>query len=97
MFKKQAKVFRAGTTVNVSIVSTNGLPISHTSNLTTPAGSVTADYSNRVNVTLDAYSDWGVIRIFPTGSVLIEHQREDAEQQDERPVGDPQKHGGIEL
>lgn len=90
MFKKQAKVFRAGTTVNVSIVSTNGLPISHTSNLTTPAGSVTADYGNTVNVTLDAYSDWGVIRVFPTGSVVVERWR-DAEQQDERPDGERQE------
>lgn len=74
MFKKQAKVFRAGTTVNVSIVSTNGLPINHTSNLTTPAGAVTADYGNTVNVTIEAYSDWGVIRIFPTGSVVVERR-----------------------
>lgn len=89
MFKKQAKVFWAGTTVNVSIVSTNGLPINHTSNLTTPAGSV-ADYGNTVNVTLDAYSDWGVIRVFPTGSVVVEHRR-DAEQQDKRPDGERQE------
>ena len=72
MFKKQAKVFRAGTVVNVGIVATSGRPVSHTSNLTTPAGSVTADYGNTVNVTLDAYSDWGVIRVFPTGSVVVE-------------------------
>lgn len=83
MFKKQAKVFRAGTTVNVSIVSTNGRPVSHTSNLTTPAGAVTADYGNTVNVTLDAYSDWGVIRIFPTGSVVVE-RRVDGEHPDEK-------------
>lgn len=83
MFKKQAKVFRAGTTVNVSIVSTNGLPINHTSNLTTPAGAVTADYGNTVNVTLDAYSDWGVIRFFPTGSVVVE-RRADGEHPGEK-------------
>lgn len=74
MFKKQAKVFRAGTVVNVSIISTNGLPINHTSNLTTPAGAVTADYGNTVNVTIEAYSDWGVIRIFPSGSVVVERR-----------------------
>lgn len=74
MFKKQAKVFRAGTVVNVGIVATSGRPVSHTSNLTTPAGAVTADYGNTVNVTLDAYSDWGVIRIFPTGSVVVERR-----------------------
>lgn len=76
MFKKQTKVYRAGTTVNVSIVATSGLPISHTSNLATPAGSVTADYGNTVNVTIDAYSDWKVIRIFPTGSVVVERRAE---------------------
>ena len=65
MFKKQAKVFRAGTVVNVGIVATSGRPVSHTSNLTTPAGAVTADYGNTVNVTLDAYSDWGGDPDFP--------------------------------
>lgn len=74
MFKKQAKIFRAGTVVNVSIVSTSGQPVSHTSNLTTPAGSVTDDYGNTVNVTIDAYSDWGLIRIFPAGSVVVERR-----------------------
>lgn len=74
MFKKQTKVYRAGTVVNVSIISTSGQPVSHTSNLTTPAGSSTTDYGNTVNVTIDAYSDWGMIRIFPTGSVVVERR-----------------------
>lgn len=74
MFKKQTKVYRAGTVVNVGIISNSGRPVNHTSNLTTPAGSVIADYGNTVNVTLDAYSDWGVIRIFPTGSVVVERR-----------------------
>lgn len=74
MFKKQTKVYRAGTVVNVSIISTSGRPVNHTSNLTTPAGSVIADYENTVNVIIDAYSDWRVIRIFPTGSVVVERR-----------------------
>lgn len=76
MFKKQTKVYRAGTVVNVSIISTSGRPVNHTSNLTAPAGSVTADYNNTVNVIIDAYSDWRVIRIFPTGSVVVERRAE---------------------
>lgn len=76
MFKKQTKVFRAGTVVNVSIISTSGRPVNYTSNMTAPAGSVTADYENRVNVIIDAYSDWKVIRIFPTGSVVVERRVE---------------------
>ena len=65
MFKKQTKVFRAGTVVNVSIVAPGNRTINNINNLTAPAGSVTADY---------AYSDWGVIRIFPTGSVVVERR-----------------------
>lgn len=76
MFKKQTKVYRAGTVVNVSVISTSGWPVNHTSNLTAPAGSVTADYENTVNVIIDAYSDWRVIRIFPTGSVVVERRAE---------------------
>lgn len=76
MFKKQTKVYRAGTVVNVSIISTGGRPVNHTSNLTAPAGSVTADYENTVNVIIDAYSDWRVIRIFPTGSVVVDRRAE---------------------
>lgn len=76
MFKKQTKVYRAGTVVNVSVISTSGRPVNHTSNLTAPAGSVTADYENTVNVIIDAYSDWRVIRIFPTGSVVVERRAE---------------------
>lgn len=90
MFKKQTKVFRSGTVVNVSIVAPGNRTINNINNLTTPAGSVTADYGNTVNVTLDAYSDWGVIRVFPTGSVVVERWR-DAEQQDERPDGERQE------
>lgn len=74
MFKKQTKVYRAGTVVNVSIISTSGRPVNHTSNLTAPSGSVTADYENTVNVIIDAYSDWEMIRIFPTGSVVVERR-----------------------
>ena len=76
MFKKQTKVYRAGTVVNVSIISTSGRPVNHISNLTAPAGSVTADYENTVNVIIDAYSDWRVIRIFPTGSVVVDRRAE---------------------
>lgn len=76
MFKKQTKVYRAGAVVNVSIISTSGRPVNHTSNLTAPAGSVTADYENTVNVIIDAYSDWRVIRIFPTGSVVVDRRAE---------------------
>lgn len=76
MFKKQTKIYRAGTVVNVSIISTSGRPVNHTSNLTAPSGSVTADYENTVNVIIDAYSDWRVIRIFPTGSVVVERRAE---------------------
>lgn len=76
MFKKQTKVYRAGTVVNVSIISTSGRPVNHTSNLTAPDGSVTADYENTVNVIIDAYSDWRVIRVFPTGSVVVERRAE---------------------
>lgn len=90
MFKKQTKVFRSGTVVNVSIVAPGNRTINNINNLTTPAGSVTADYGNTVNVTLDAYSDWGVIRVFPTGSVVVERWR-DAEQQDKRPDGEHQE------
>lgn len=82
MFKKQTKVYRAGTVVNVSIISTSGRPVNHTSNLTTPVGSV-IDYGNTVNVTVDAYSDWEMIRIFPTGSVVVE-RRVDSELLDEK-------------
>ena len=74
MFKKQAKVFRAGTTVNVALAPSSGQATSINNNFTAPAGSVTADYGNTVNVTIDAYSDWGVIRIFPTGSVVVERR-----------------------
>lgn len=74
MFKKQTKIYRAGTVVNVSIISTSGRPVNHTSNLTAPSGSVTADYENTVNVIIDAYSDWKMIRIFPTGSVVVERR-----------------------
>lgn len=74
MFKKQAKVFRAGTTVNVALAPSSGQATSINNNLTAPAGAVTADYRNTVNVTIDAYSDWGVIRIFPTGSVVVERR-----------------------
>lgn len=76
MFKKQTKIYRAGTVVNVSIISSSGRPVNHTSNLTAPSGSVTADYENTVNVIIDAYSDWRVIRIFPTGSVVVERRAE---------------------
>lgn len=74
MFKKQAKVFRAGTTVNVALAPSSGQATSINNNFTAPAGSVTADYGNTVNVTIEAYSDWGVIRIFPTGSVVVERR-----------------------
>lgn len=74
MFKKQAKVFWAGTTVNVALAPSSGQATSINNNFTAPAGSVTADYGNTVNVTIDAYSDWGVIRIFPTGSVVVERR-----------------------
>lgn len=74
MFKKQTKVYRAGTVVNVSIISPSGRPVNHTSNLTPPAGSVIADYENTVNVIIDACSDWKMIRIFPTGSVVVERR-----------------------
>lgn len=84
MFKKQTKVYRAGTVVNVSIISTSGRPVSHTSNITAPAGSVTSDYSNTVNVTVDAYSDWKVIRIFPTGSVVVERRVEGDVEKEEK-------------
>lgn len=73
MFKKQTKFYRAGTVVNVSIISTSGRPVNHISNLTLPVGSV-IDYGNTVNMTIDAYSDWRVIRIFPTGSVVVERR-----------------------
>lgn len=76
MFKKQTKIYRAGTVVNVSIISSSGRPVNHTSNLAAPSGSVTADYENTVNVIIDAYSDWRVIRIFPTGSVVVERRAE---------------------
>lgn len=52
MFKKQTKVYRAGTVVNVSIISTSGRPVNHISNLTLPVGSV-IDYGNTVNMTID--------------------------------------------
>ena len=74
MFKKQTKVYRAGTVVNVSIISTSGRPVNHTTNLTTHAGAVIADYENTVNVIIDACSDWKMIRIFPTGSVVVERR-----------------------
>lgn len=74
MFKKQTKVFRSGTVVNVSIVAPGNRTINNINNLTTPAGSVTADYGNTVNVVIDACSDWGVIRVFPTGSVVVERR-----------------------
>lgn len=91
MFKKQTKVFRAGTVVNVSIVAPGNRTINNINNLTTPAGSVTADYGNTVNVLIDAYSDWGVIRIFPTGSVVVERRGDDSELIAPLPSGEAKK------
>lgn len=86
MFKR-AKIFQGGTVTNVSIVAGGSGGICNDSNLTPSAGVVFTDYRNTVNVVVDAHSDWGVIRVSPSGSVVVERRRGGVKQPGERPDG----------
>ncbi|MBS1371482.1 MAG: hypothetical protein HPZ91_16175 [Lentisphaeria bacterium] len=87
MFKR-TKIFRGGTITNVSIVAPGAGGIRNDDSLTPPAGTVFADNRNTVNVLIDTCSDWGVIRVFPTGSVVVERRGRDVKQPGERPDGE---------